>query len=261
MNSIGQTPIALCVETCSFADPMLVEAHRRQREVSSLYGHKKTELVKCDNPHKDGPGLLEAVLAGDGKAALKFPGVIELVESETECDDACEYLSQFKRPGFDTEWVAYVNGGGVNSDKAAIGQLCGDGKLCYIFLFYKWAKCYSSFSKLMADASISKVALNHGGDVAKLEQRFASPRGDGLKLGGVIELSTLVANLNLKKHDLKYMVRRVMNQYLAKAIDHRRWEAPGFLSLTHSPTLTHSLTLTITLTLTLTLTLILTLLL
>ena len=65
-------------------------------------------------------------------------GDIKLVETEAECDAACADLRRFDQIGFDTESVAYINGSGVNSGRAAIGQACGDGTFCYMFLFYKW---------------------------------------------------------------------------------------------------------------------------
>ena len=112
------------------------------------------ELVTCDAPRRDGPGLLAAIYAGDGLPVAAFPGTIVLVETESECDAACAQLKLHRRLGLDTENVAYIPPHvGVTSEKAAIMQLCASERVAYIFLLYKWQHCYASFDALMADAS------------------------------------------------------------------------------------------------------------
>ena len=49
-------------------------------------------MATCDNPAKDGPGLREAVWAGDGMPDFLFPGKTLVVETEELCDEACAYL-------------------------------------------------------------------------------------------------------------------------------------------------------------------------
>jgi hypothetical protein len=82
MNKIGQNPIAVNVESCSYADATLVEIHRVWREVAKREGHPPLKvngypqgLIKVDNPGKDGPGICEAVLAGGDMEIFKFPGI------------------------------------------------------------------------------------------------------------------------------------------------------------------------------------------
>lgn len=68
-NSVGQAGIAINVESCSFYDTLLVEAHAAWRVNAARRGHCRVELVTCDAPIRDGGGLLSAIYAGDGKTA------------------------------------------------------------------------------------------------------------------------------------------------------------------------------------------------
>jgi len=228
MNSIGQTAVAVSVETCSYSDPSLVEAHRLEREVARREGREPPRAAWCDNPHKDAPGLRAALWAGDGRPTFSFPGEIRLVESEAECDAACRYLSRFDIVGFDTENVAFLDGSGANSSKAAIGQACGDDQFCFLFLFYRWSSCYRSFASFASGATPHKVANQISHDVSALKARFPeiSRRSGALELGGAVELRDEVRHLSLERHGLGFMVGALFDEYLDKSIDHRWWESP-----------------------------------
>ena len=181
MNAIGQTFIAINVETCSVADRMLVRAHRLWRDVAKYFKHTVAKIVTVDNPHRDGPGVQEAVFAGDGLPEVRVArDKVVLVETEAECDEAVKQLrvdlrgSTRRRVGFDTENIAYIPPHiGRNSEEAAIAQLYAGGEQSYIFLFYKWGGvCYPSFLEFMSDASIKKEALGVSRDVTKFLKRF-----------------------------------------------------------------------------------------
>ena len=137
MNSIGQTAVAVNVESCSYNDATLVEAHRTQRLVAQREGHAPCELATVDNPHKDQAGVSAALWAGDGKHTFRFPadGEIKMIVTQEECDEACSHLRTFAEIGFDTESIAYIDGSGSNAKHAAVAQLCGDGKVCYISFY------------------------------------------------------------------------------------------------------------------------------
>ena len=228
MNSIGQTAVAVSVETCSYSDPSLVQAHRLEREVAQRQGREPPRAAWCDNPHKDAPGLRTALWAGDGRPTFSFPGEIQLVESEAECDAACRYLSRFDIVGFDTENVAFLDGSGANSSKAAIGQACGDDRFCFLFLFYKWSSCYRSFATFASGATPQKVANKISHDVSALKARFPkiSRRSGALELGGAVELRDEVRHLSLERHGLGFMVGALFGENLDKSIDHRWWQSP-----------------------------------
>lgn len=122
-NAAGQSAVVANTEGCSMYDMALVAAHRRQRRAAAFWRHPPPTLATCDNPAKDGAGLAAAVWAGDGKREFLFPGTTIAVATEGQCDVACAYLEQFTELGFDAENVAYLDGTGVNSDKAACVQV------------------------------------------------------------------------------------------------------------------------------------------
>ena len=226
MNSIGQTVIAINTETCSFADRLLLRAHRRWRSVAAYFGHVKPSLASVDNPARDAPGAKSAVFGGDGLPEARFGRAsVVLIETEAQCNDAITdlrlNLGSTRCVGFDTEWIAYIPPHvGTNSNEAAIAQLCGSDDVCYIFLFYKWGGvCYDAFLSFMSDASITKAAVNIASDVSKFVSRFpaAGRRGAAPLVAG---------QLNLEPGTLEQMTRRVFGEYVDKSIDHRAWEAP-----------------------------------
>lgn len=231
-NAAGQSAIAIDTESCSMYDAALVAAHRAQRRAAHYWEHGIPYIATCDNPAKDGRGLVAAVWAGDGKPECLFPGTTVLVETEAQCNAACAYLAGFEMLGCDVENVAYLDGSGTNSDQAAIVQLCGDERRCFIFEVHKWPSSYASFATLMADSSVKKVANNWSGDVARILKRFAARDGAPTRgqpfsdIGGRVELADTVSHLNLKSKSLENMVSAVLGQYLDKAVDHRCWEAP-----------------------------------
>ena len=89
------------METTSRYDVGLTEVHRRYRRAADFWKHPPPVCAWCDNPAKDGPGLVAAVWAGDGKPELLFPGRSILVETVQQCNDACAYLLKFTELGFD----------------------------------------------------------------------------------------------------------------------------------------------------------------
>ena len=145
-NSIGQSVIAINVETCSFNDMLLRMAHADWRANAKRLGHSDPIFATCDNPRRDGPGMLAVTYAGDGLPTAAFPGTIVEVETEAQCDAAYLDLRAHTRMGLDTENVAYIPPHqGVNLDRAALVQLCASDRVAYLFLVYKWPRCYASF--------------------------------------------------------------------------------------------------------------------
>ena len=128
-NSIGQSVIAINTDSCSFNDTLLTMAHANWRTNAKRLGHPDPTFVTCDNPRRDGPGLLAVTYAGDGLETACFSGTVVWVETEAECDAACRDLRAHPRLGFDTENVAYIPPHvGVNLDRAALVQLCASDR-------------------------------------------------------------------------------------------------------------------------------------
>ena len=137
-NSVGQAGIAINVESCSFYDTLLVEAHAAWRVNAARRGHCRVELVTCDAPIRDGGGLLSAIYAGDGKTVAAFSGTLVLVSTEAECDAACAKLRSLGTFGLDTENVAYIPPHvGVSREAAALAQACGSDDECFLFLLHR----------------------------------------------------------------------------------------------------------------------------
>ena len=227
MNEYGQIALAVNVESCSYADGILLKAHRRLRVSLEQWKHGPIRQITLDNPHHDGPGALAAFLGANGKPLFSFPGQIVLVFSEAECDAAIDYLEDFDVLGFDTETKSFLDGSGVNSQQAAIVQLCGDEKVAYIFVIHKWPKVFESFKTLMADPSVKKVANNVQGDEKYLLARAKALDGDGralrssaLELKGLVELSELTKEImddsDHESKALDEMVEVMFGEYLAR---------------------------------------------
>ena len=222
-NSAGQSAVVANTESCSMYDTALLAAHRRYRRAAAYWKHPLPLVATCDNPAKDGMGLKAAIWAGDGQPEFLYPGKTELVETEEQCDAACAYLGQFTELGFDAENVAYQDGSGVTSPKAAIVQLVGNEIKGYIFEVHKWPSLFASFKQLMGNRRIKKVSFGVGGDVGRVVKRFDL---DALAVVGGVELAHEMAHLNLTKGSLADRVSAVFGEYLDKGIDHRCWEAP-----------------------------------
>ena len=196
---------------------MLVSAFDQYHKAAQTHGHPAPTRAILDNPRNDGAGVKANLWPGK---LLQFSGTIHIVDSEGQCTIAIAKLRRFQQVGFDTESVAYIPPHkGTNSQKAAIGQFCGDGNDCFIFRFHLWDYCYESFTSFMQDPSILKVALNVPHDNSHLQKRFPS-----IKLQGTVELATYMAPLQLGTKALDKMVLLALDLKLDKRIDHRFWE-------------------------------------
>jgi len=57
-NAAGQSAIVIDTESCSRYDAALVAAHRAQRRAAHCWEHGIPCIATCDNPAKDGRGLI-----------------------------------------------------------------------------------------------------------------------------------------------------------------------------------------------------------
>ena len=104
---------------------------------------------------------------------------ITVVLSEGDCDVAVSKLRALAASGrkiaFDSEYLPAVR-------KSELVQLCA-GNEVFIFRTGRWPSCFESFSSLMSDAAVAKVAHGVGADVHPLQARFP-----GLVVRGAEEL-------------------------------------------------------------------------
>ena len=229
MNSFGGIAVSVFTETTSYGDPTLMRAFDNCRAAAKRYGHPDPHYAVLDNPHKDGPGLCASLWPGGGKERFLFPGDIVVVVSEEECNDACrDLLARNETLYIDTESVAYTDGSGENTNKAALVQICIDDRVCYLFRVALWPKCYPSFAQLMANDQLVKVAHFVGHDTADLKRRFPD-----IVINGAVNLKERIACLSLSSNALDKMIDQQFNQWLNKNIDHRLW-ACGRLLDTHA---------------------------
>ena len=168
------------------------------------------------------PGV-ERTWFGEGKVALVY--------TERECDEACAELRRRASVvatelgstpmiGFDTETVTYLpphHNEGTSSNAAAIGQAVADEEIAVIFVFHRWEKLYDSFTALMNDESIEKVANNVAHDLRHVCARFS-----GIKIRGHVELSSRVKTLTpLSSYKLSSMTLALLRKRIDKRMDHR----------------------------------------
>ena len=224
MNSWGGLPISVFTETTSYSDPTLVRAHDNLRTAASRHRHADPYHAVLDNPRNDGPGLRANLWVGGGKKRFTFPGRIELVVTEAQCDAACADLrgpdlSAHVTLYWDTESIAYVNGGGQNTSTAALVQILKTADVCYLFRVALWPSCYGSFASLIGSANVEMMAHFVSHDVADLQRRFP-----GHTIRGTSELTDLTDGLGYSSRGLHQMVAEEFDQWLdKKRVDHRLW--------------------------------------
>ena len=165
MNSWGGLPISVFTETTSYSDATLVRAHDNLRAAAERHGIEPPTYAVLDNPHKDAPGLRANIWAGGGKPRFTFPGEIVVVTTEAECNRACAELTSYNLFSgdvttvyWDTETVAYLDGSGTNTNKAALVQICRGAAKCFLFRVALWPSCFPSFQALMANVGSSSGA-------------------------------------------------------------------------------------------------------
>ena len=233
MNSWGGIPISVFVETTSMRDPITVRAHNGYREAARVHGHEPPYHNVVDNPHKDGPGLLENNYPGGGKEQLLFGGSVVQVVTESECDAACASLRQQAasaagrrgqpRVYWDTE-NAMRPGGASGTARADLVQILAGADACYLFRVCLWPTCFASFAQLLGDPRVAKIAHFAGADVSRLQARFST-----LEIRTSENLLDSAGAVSLPSKALDALVAHCLGKWLDKRVDHLFWNIPELL--------------------------------
>ena len=233
MNSWGGIAISVFTETTSYGDATLVRAHDGMHRAAERHGHTPPYYGVLDNPYKDAKGWRENVYAGNGKARYAFPGRINIIVSEHECNAACDDLllplqhdaNSTMIVGWDTETVAYTDGSGQNTATAALVQICRGDEVCHLFRVAHWTACFTSFARFMANPRVVKVAHYVSHDVADLQRRFPN-----LQIVGAVNLAPRIACLGLSSNALNKMIEQQFDRWHDCRVDHRLWACNRLLN-------------------------------
>ena len=145
-------------------------------------------LVYLDKPLTEG-GLIRLKLGlhGDVNPFTVDLASIVMVTSKAECEAAVKDLRASKKPvAVDTENVYDRINAARTNPAACIAQLCVEEGKCYIVHFKSFDDDADlvSFTTLMADRSVKKVAHGAGHDKSSLQKRF-----DTLRCRNFVELN------------------------------------------------------------------------
>ena len=111
MNEWGGIYAKAFTQTTSYRDSTVVRLFNNLRCAANKFGHGPIRLAYCDNPNNDAKSIANLAFRGNGKVQFEFPGDIRLVETEDQCNEACEYLTTDGDGAtlyYDTENVAYT---------------------------------------------------------------------------------------------------------------------------------------------------------
>lgn len=261
-NAFNQAIISIRVPTTSMNDASLVGAYTRRARADAFYGRPQIEDADGSpirNPYfrpkpivtrrtvSDNPLIL-----GDATIANTYVGQNEqishpaadcpewvITEDECNCAMALLYSDVEDDPdrmlGLDTENLPCPKG---QQRRASLCQL-SSAKRCVLCLLWLWPSCFKSFSNLLADASIIKVASSIKGDCTAIRQRFCVAgckrclgqcMAGGMPVNNTLELSSLTRQLlpNIANVKLGTIVKEVTGLDLDKRMDHTRWECQPY---------------------------------
>ena len=239
MQGEGMIPVCVVTETTSHNDISCRRAHAGARKAAQVHGHPPTRLASCDLPFRDGPAMINNLCPGRGKPLASLPNgctVKVIGPDKQECDAACQELrtralarasvTHSARLFWDTESVTFLCGGGENSNKCAIVQVCADDGYCAIFQVLRWPVLYDSFKALFNDPALVKVAHFVGHDVAHLQALFPD-----LKVEGAVCFTKAYQRLfpRGKRKSLQSVVMRSLGKFLDKGMQHHFWASPRLL--------------------------------
>ena len=150
--------------------------------------------------------------------AIRFEGEVQIVDTEAQLNEACEYLSQHSVIGFDTETRPSFKAG--VSNKVSLLQL-STYERCYLIRLNR-VKFSSKLQSILQRSDIQKIGADVAGDLRSLGKlRSFTPRG-------FIDLQTEVAKYGIEDKSLRKMSGIVLGKRVSKAQRLSNWEAQHF---------------------------------
>jgi ribonuclease D len=145
----------------------------------------------------------------------EFKGRITVVDNLPDSDKAVEYLSKFKKLGFDTETRPTFKKGNTNS--VALIQLATDNH-CFLFRLNETG-FPSSLVKLLSDAEILKIGLSLRDDYMSMGRRMK------FVPHGFIDLQKIVSKHDIEDISLQKIYAILFQKKISKSQRLTNWEA------------------------------------
>ncbi len=147
--------------------------------------------------------------------AIRFEGEVQIVDTEAQLNEACEYLSQHSVIGFDTETRPSFKAGVTN--RVALIQLSTKER-CYLIRLCRM-KFGRQLQDLLENREVKKVGADVAGDIRSLGQlRHIRPEG-------FIDLQTIAPQWGIEEKSLRKLSAIVLGKRVSKAQRLSNWEA------------------------------------
>lgn len=144
-----------------------------------------------------------------------FGGVVEIIESEEQVDEACDWLLRQGVIGFDTETRPSFKAGTTN--KVALLQLSGGGR-CFLFRLCRM-RLDKAIIKILEDPNIIKVGAAVRDDIKGLQAlRHFQPKG-------FVDLQNIVHEWGIAEKSVRKIAAIVIEEAVSKAQRLSNWEA------------------------------------
>lgn len=147
--------------------------------------------------------------------AIRFEGEVQIVDTEVQLNEACEYLSQHSVIGFDTETRPSFKAGVTN--RVALIQLSTTER-CYLIRLCR-VRMGRALQDLLENRDVKKVGADVAGDIRSLGQlRHIRPEG-------FIDLQTIAPQWGIEEKSLRKLSAIVLGKRVSKAQRLSNWEA------------------------------------
>lgn len=144
-----------------------------------------------------------------------FEGRVEIVDSEKDVDEACDWLLKQKIIGFDTETRPSFKAGVTN--KVALLQLSG-GDRCFLFRLCRM-RLDKAIIKVLENNDILKIGAAVHDDIKALQSlRHFTPRG-------FVDLQSIVGEWGVSDKSVRKVAAIVLGVGISKAQRLSNWEA------------------------------------
>ncbi|MBN2668241.1 MAG: 3'-5' exonuclease domain-containing protein 2 [Bacteroidales bacterium] len=150
----------------------------------------------------------------------RFKGEIILVETETQVDEAVDYLSRFPYIGFDTESKPIFEKGKSNKNPISLVQLSTNDK-AYIIRIPKtgWT---NTLIDLMENDKVLKIGAAIHGDFNKINK---SKNQKGIEPRGFVDIQKVAKSQGILNLGLKKLTSILLGFRISKRFQVTNWDA------------------------------------
>lgn len=160
-------------------------------------------------------------ISNDEVAALPkcvFAGKVDVIDTEAQVNEACDYLLGCSRIGFDTETRPSFKAGTTN--KVALLQLSSDDR-CFLFRLSKM-RLDKAVIKVLDNPDIIKVGAAIRDDIKALQAlRHFKP-------AGFVDLQSIAGMYGIEEKSVRKLAGIVLGAGVSKAQRLSNWEAASY---------------------------------